>query len=90
MPDFAIEQYVPAADRSALELEAERLAAIAAQLTSDGERVRYRRSFYLPRDETCFFVFDADSADAVELVVARAALEGARVAEVTDTERSVP
>jgi hypothetical protein len=89
MPDFALEIYVPAADRAALELEAARLAAIASQLTGDGAGVRYRRLLYLPSDETCFFVFAADSAGAVELVAARGELVGARVVEVTDTERSL-
>ena len=90
MPDFALEIYVPAADQAALELEADRLAGIASQLTGDGTRVRYRRSLYLPGDETCFFVFDADSPAAVELVATRGEVEGARIVEVTETERSIP
>jgi hypothetical protein len=48
--------------------------------------VRYLRTTYLPDDETCFHVFEADSAAAVEEVSRRARLGRVRV--VTAIEAS--
>ena len=46
--------------------------------------MRCVRSIFVPEDETCFFLYEADSADAVRAAVERAALPSARVAELFD------
>ncbi len=74
VPSFLVETYVPEArpeDARAARRRA-RAEANAASLT--GERVRYVRMTFLPRDETCFHVFVADSEEAVADVCRRAGL----------------
>ena len=51
-------------------------------LQGEGTRVRYLRSFHLPEDETCFFLYEAASAAAVREVMLRSAVPCERVAEV--------
>ena len=58
-----------------------RARAAARKLARDGMRVRYVRTTFLPRDETCFHVFEADSDSAVA--------EACRLANF-DTPRIVP
>jgi Protein of unknown function (DUF4242) len=61
---------------------AESARAAAAALTRDGTEVRYLRSIFIPSDETCFHLFEAPSADAVDQVSRRAAFEYERIVEV--------
>jgi len=81
MPDYALELYVPRSRADTVDAEATRLAALAAELTAAGTRLLFKESLYLPGDEICFFVFEADSAAAVEHLGSRGALEAARVVE---------
>ena len=81
MAEFVIEVYVPRPQQRAVAREAERLRELAEQLSTDRTEVRYLRSLYIPEDETCFFVFEADSAITVERLAARSGLAGPRVAQ---------
>jgi Nickel responsive protein SCO4226-like len=59
--------------------------AAAEALTREGLSARYLRSIFIPEDETCFFLLEAGSADAVREVTRRAGLESGRIAEALDT-----
>lgn len=57
----------------------ERTQAAATELTRRGTPVRYRPWVSVPGEETCFVVFEAESADAVRDAARLAALPPARV-----------
>ena len=79
MPSFLIEVYLPRSSADEARGTACRARAAAEQLTLDGTAVHYVRTSFLPDDETCFHLFEAVSADAVEEVSRRAELRRARV-----------
>jgi hypothetical protein len=60
----------------------QRARSAAAQLTQGTTCVRFDRSFHVPEDETCFFVFDAPTSRDAALVAQRAGLDAIRVVEV--------
>jgi len=65
MPDYLLELYV-ARDDADLAAEDGRIVRKAAeQITLRGTNVRYRRSMFVPAEETCFVLLEADSIDAV-------------------------
>ena len=80
MAEFVVECYVSRADAGAVERGAERARLAAEELTREGTPVRYLRSIFVPEDETCFFMCEAASADAVRETARRAALPFDRIA----------
>ena len=60
-------------------LQKARLAA--ERLTGEGTPVRYLSSIFVPEDETCFYLYQAASADGVREAARRAALPFDRVIE---------
>jgi hypothetical protein len=58
---YLAELYLSRMGRRDLSVVAERVAAIAAH----GDAARYVRSIFVPDDETCFYLFEAASADVV-------------------------
>jgi uncharacterized protein DUF4242 len=79
--EYVVELYVAREDVAALELSAERARRAAEELTREGTPVRFLRSIFLPVDETCFFLYEAASAELVREVARRAQLPFDRVAE---------
>ena len=79
--EYLVELYVARADAAAarrFETDARR---VAEELTREGTPVRYERSIFVPDDETCFHLYEAESAAAVHEVVRRAELPCGRIAE---------
>jgi len=70
VPSYLVEVYVP---------NAEDARAAARQLSREGGSVRYVRMTFLPGDETCFHVFEADSEEAVAEACRRAGLGSPRI-----------
>jgi hypothetical protein len=64
--------------------------AAARSLREEGLAVRYMRSIVIPGDETCFHVFEAQSADAVREVGRRAAIRFERIVPVIEVQPSRP
>lgn len=81
MVEFLVELYVSREDAGAVGRGAERARLAAEQLTQEGTPVQYLRSIFVPEDETCFYLYEADSADAVHEAAQRAALPFERVSE---------
>ncbi len=81
MAEFLVELYVSRADAVAVERDAARTRLAAEQLTQEGMPVRYLRSIFVPEDETCFFLCEAASVEAVRETARRAALSFERIAE---------
>ena len=83
---FLAETYLPAStssddvERSALEA--------AAAITAEGTPIRFLRTILVPEDETCFFVFEAASAMAVQEVARRAGFGDARVSRAIETSQT--
>jgi Protein of unknown function (DUF4242) len=78
---FVVELYVPRRAAAAVEHGAERARLAAEAVTREGTCVRYVRSIFVPDDETCFYLYEAGSADAVRIAAERAELPFGRVAE---------
>jgi hypothetical protein len=74
-----VEAYMPRSHAREARAAGSRARAVADELSREGTRIRYVRTTFLPDDETCFHLFEADSAGAVEEVSRRAKLGRARV-----------
>lgn len=67
---YLVERYLTAAAADALPDAVARVAGACAD--AGPGQVRYLHSTYLPSEDTCFCVFEADSAEAVRAVNAAA------------------
>ena len=84
-----VELYVSRAEPGAVERAAQLTQRVAQQMTTLGTPVRFLRSIYVAEDETCFFLCEAASVEAVRETARRAALSFERIAETatpTSTE----
>jgi hypothetical protein len=57
------------------------LALGAQALAREGKPVRFLRSIFVPEDETCFYLYEAPSAETVRAAAARAGLRFHRITE---------
>lgn len=79
MAEFLLELYVPRSQGTTVERCAERARTAADALSRSGTPVRYLSSIFVPDDETCFLLYEAHSAEAVEAAARRARLPFERV-----------
>jgi hypothetical protein len=79
--EFLVELYVSRADAVGVARSAVRTRLAAEQLTREGTPVRYLRAIFVPEDETCFFLCEAASVEAVRETARRADLRFERIAE---------
>ena len=79
MPSYLVEAYLPHSGADEARATARRARGAAKTLSSEGVTIRYVRTTFLPDDETCFHLFEAVSADAVEEVSRQAKLGRVRV-----------
>jgi hypothetical protein len=79
MPSYLIESYLPRTRSGELAAEVGRLRRATETLTAEGERVRHLRSTFLPDDELCLHLLEAESAATVGEASRRAAIKPARV-----------
>ena len=82
MAEYLVELYVAQGDFHAARLHAERAERAGADLTREGHPVRCLRSIFVPEDETCFYLYEAESVDAVQELARRAVLRFERIGEV--------
>ncbi len=87
MVEFLVELYISQADSEAVARGANKARQAAEELTRQGTRVHYLQSIFVPEDETCFVLFEAISADAVQEAARRAALSFERVSEAVSSSR---
>jgi hypothetical protein len=85
MPEFMLELYAPREDVAAVRGAAERARAAADELTRAGTPVRYVRSIFVPDDETCYLLLEADASCAIHEAAARAGLLFERMAKAVAT-----
>jgi hypothetical protein len=79
MPNFVVERYRPSSDPDSLSTVADRLTAGARQVRVDGRSVRYVDTIFLPGDETCLHLFEADSEADVRAVARQAGIDIDRI-----------
>lgn len=84
MADFLAEVYTPRLDEAALAKLVARLQVAAEAVSADGFRVRFLRTIHVPGDETCFHLFEAQSAEVVCEAGRRAGLTFDRVSEAVE------
>lgn len=72
--EYLLELYLSRADAAELDTELSRAQAAAAALSNDSRPLRLLRSIYVPEHETCFLLYEAQSADAVREAARRAEL----------------
>ena len=87
MTEFLVEFYLSRTDAAAFGRCAAQARLAAAKQTRLGMPVRYLRSMYLPEDETCFLLYEAETAEAVRRTATLAAVEAERVSEVVGDTR---
>jgi hypothetical protein len=81
MVEYLLERYVSRGDSEAVEAGAERARREAERISREGTAVRFVRSIFVPEDETCFYLYEAESPDAVLEAARRAELRVDRIAE---------
>lgn len=81
MNEFLHECYVAADRIDAASRALVRIKAMAAESTADGHPAHLIRSILVPRDETWFLLWEADSADTIRDVVRRAGVACDRITE---------
>ncbi len=65
-----------------------RVRAAAKRVSGREAGVHYLQAICVPEDETCFYVFEAASADLVAQASALAGLRDGRIVETFDGERT--
>ena len=85
--EYLAEIYLPSGGAKRFSELAGRLRAAADELDADGRHVRCLREIFVPGDETCFFLFEADSEVAVHEASGRADVALLRVTQAVSAER---
>src|SRR6478735_5288051 len=83
MAEYLVELYVAEGDHAVARHHVAVAEQAGADLTREGRAVRYLQSFFVPEDETCFLLYDADSVDLVTEAVGRAGLRLEHVSAAT-------
>jgi hypothetical protein len=86
MANYVLEVYGSNADLAAVRAAADRLAAGARQLSSEGIHVRYLDTIFLPSDETCFHLLEGGSAADVRAVARRAEIDADRLVRASQLD----
>jgi hypothetical protein len=77
--EYLVELYLPRGDATALADAAFRARAASEQLTGEGRNIRYVRSIFVPQDEICFHLYEAEEAAVVREASQRACIAHERV-----------
>ena len=81
MAEFLVEVYVSRANADAVQDNERRARRCAEELSLEGTPVRFLRSIFVPEDEMCLYLYQAESAEAARQAAERAALLVERVTE---------
>lgn len=86
MSRYLAELYLPKTSSDDLREIALRARAAAEAMTLEGTPIRYLRALFLGKDETCFHLYEAGSAELVLEAGRRAAIPVERVTEALDVD----
>ena len=81
MTTFVVETYLSRDAAGEPDRTINRSLAAAAELGAAGQAIRYLRAIFIPEDETCLLLFEADAAEVVRAAASRAGLDPDRVVE---------
>lgn len=81
MSEYLVEAYVPRSAAASALPSLQLVSGVAEQLTRGGRRVELLRSIFVPEDETCFYLFEGQSDEAVREAATRSGLQVERVME---------
>jgi hypothetical protein len=84
MPVFAADRKLPGITMDQLAGAQRAAIATCGQFTENGRPVRYIRSMYVPGDDHCMCLFEADDAQVVKAVNDEAGIPYTRVVEAMD------
>lgn len=85
MPTFIAETFVPVTREDEVQATTERLSRIDLRVDQGATAgVRYVRSTFVPGDEVCFHIFEADSADDVVRIANDLGIRLDRIAEARE------
>jgi hypothetical protein len=87
MAEFMVECYVSREDGDRVTRVAESARRAVEELNRKGIPVRYLRSIFVPEEETCFFLYEASSADVVREAARRSSLPFEHVVQVAAQAR---
>ena len=87
MPNYLVERYRSRSDPDSLRAVADRLVAGSRSVAPRGH-VRYVHTIFVPEDETCLHLFEADSEADVRAVARQAGLEVDRLLQAERVEPS--
>jgi len=89
MREFIAEQYISSTDVDEARWGASVARLAADQLTREGTPVEFVCSIFIPRDETCIYIYKAGSIEAVQAALPRTPLRFERISEAV-TEHGTP
>jgi sirohydrochlorin ferrochelatase len=81
VPSYLVETYLARGHGGERTSSERRARSAANELTKEGTDVCFDRSFHVPDDEICFYVFDASSPSDAAQAARRAGLDPIRVVE---------
>ena len=87
MPSYLVELYLPRSRPHDVGLSEGRARNAADELSREGTPIRHVRTTFLPDDETCFHVFEAESVAAVDEACVRARLGNVRIVRAVEGDR---
>jgi hypothetical protein len=79
VPKYFVETYVPRVQVQEARAASDRARAAAEELSREGIVVGHIRTTFLPDDETCFHVFEAESEEIIREVCRQAGLGSPRI-----------
>jgi hypothetical protein len=85
---YLVELYLPRRDEAALADATMRARAASEQVTNEGRHVRYLRTIFVPQDEICFHLYEAQAADAVGEASLRAQIAYERIVRAVSVDGS--
>jgi hypothetical protein len=86
MDHYLVELYLPRRDEAALADAAMRARAASEQVTSEGKHVRYLRTIFVPQDEICFHLYEAQAGDDVGEASLRAQIAYERIVRAVSVD----
>lgn len=82
MSEYLLEFYMPRSAAQAAAHGGANARSAAEELARAGTDIRFCRSIFLPSEETCFVLFEAESAEAVRDAARLAQLPSDRISAV--------
>jgi len=85
--EFLVEFYVARSDGAWVGPNADRARLAAEEVAREGTPVRWVRSIFVPEDEICFFLYEAETIEGVMRATQRASLGVERIAQAVTTSK---